>query len=304
MFDDYPYGGFAEYMTAPQSSIVTLPDAMSYADAARWGYFGTAHAGLQRGEMGPGKTLLINGITGTLGLGAALFGLALGARKIFGVGRNRELLARLKAIAPARIEVHSTLDGEDVGGWVRLLTGGVGADVVIDALPTETPHPAFLAALGGLANSGIHVNVGGVTDLVPIHVISQMNDNKDMRGSMWFTTRQGQEMADLVENGMVDLGVLEHEIHPLEEINTVLRSIKARNGGFQQLRYHAVIPGVGYARRSVLVPFSGRLLARSYGSARCQRRGIRGHGSAVAPRSRPATADAQPAWPGTDSAGP
>lgn len=232
MFDDYPFGGFCEFMTAPQSSIVVIPENMSFEEAARWGYFGTGYAGLQRGKLTPGKTLLINGITGTLGLGAALFGLALGARKIYGVGRNRDLLARLKAIAPDRIEVLSTLDNPDVAAWVKSLTGGVGADIVLDALPTDTPPDAFVSALGGLANAGKHVNVGGVTDIVPIHVISHMNDDHDLCGSMWFSTKQGQEMADLVEAGMVNLSVLDHEVYKLEDVNEVLRTITARNGGF------------------------------------------------------------------------
>src|SRR4051812_31715403 len=54
MFDDYPYGGLAEFMTAPQYSLVVLPDNVSFETAARWGYLGTGYRALRRAgaEMG------------------------------------------------------------------------------------------------------------------------------------------------------------------------------------------------------------------------------------------------------------
>ena len=78
MFEDYPYGGLGEYMTAPQYSLVTLPDNVSFETAARWGYLGTAYSALKRSGANMGTSVLVNGISGTLGLGVALFALALG----------------------------------------------------------------------------------------------------------------------------------------------------------------------------------------------------------------------------------
>ena len=49
--------------------------------------------GAEEGQVGPGKTVLIDGASGTLGLGGVLNALAMGATKIFGTGRNAELLA-------------------------------------------------------------------------------------------------------------------------------------------------------------------------------------------------------------------
>src|SRR4051812_21835075 len=134
MFEDYPYGGLGEYMTAPQYSLVTLPDNVSHEEAARWGYLGTGYRALRRAGVSPADVVLVNGITGTLGLGVALFALALGARKILGTGRDRNLLDRVRAIAPGRIQVHSLGDEVTTGDWARSLTGGEGADIVIDAL--------------------------------------------------------------------------------------------------------------------------------------------------------------------------
>ena len=101
----YPYGGLAQFITAPASAMVKLPDNVSFEAAARLGYLGTAYSALKKIGVGPGRTLLINGISGQLGLNAAMVALAMGATKILGTGRNAKLLDRVKALAPQRIDV-------------------------------------------------------------------------------------------------------------------------------------------------------------------------------------------------------
>jgi alcohol dehydrogenase len=93
-FADYNTGGLAEYMVAPASAIVALPDHMSFDHAARLGYMGTAYSGLKRANVGVTDTILVNGITGTLGIGCVVFGLAMGAKKILGTARDKARTAR------------------------------------------------------------------------------------------------------------------------------------------------------------------------------------------------------------------
>lgn len=232
LFDDYPYGGFSEFMTAPLYSLVKLPDNISHETAARWGYLGTGYRALQRGDVGPGSTLLINGISGTLGLGVAVFALALGVRQILGTGRDRALLERVRAIDPDRIQVHSAYDEEPVGEWARRLTGGKGVCTVIDALYTGTPKEPMLDAMSSMRRGGIHVNIGGVSEPVPIDLFGAMAKNQAFIASGWFTTAEGQQMADMAAAGQVDLSVFEHEIFKLADINDALSVIKNRHGGF------------------------------------------------------------------------
>ena len=80
--------------------LIKLPDSVSFEQGARFGYLGTAYSALKKAEVGPGKTVLIDGASGTLGLGGVLNALAMGATKIFGTGRNAELLQDVKALAP------------------------------------------------------------------------------------------------------------------------------------------------------------------------------------------------------------
>ena len=234
-FQNYPFGGYAEYMTAPQVSLVKLPSSVSFETAARWGYLGTAYGALRLGRVDMNTTVLVNGASGTLGLGAVLFALALGAPKILGVGRNVELLERVRAIAPDRIEVHSTTAGRSVAEWARSQTNGRGADVVIDALPPFTPVAAFEQGLQALARMGRHVNCGGVVDTISFNVAEIMLKGQSLIGSTWFTTAQGQEMANLAGSGQVKLDLLEHRVFSLENINEGLAEIERRDGGFSNI---------------------------------------------------------------------
>src|SRR3546814_19871390 len=96
VFDQYPFGGLGEYMIAPANSIVVLPDNISFQEAARFGYLGTAYSALRKGRAGPNVTTLINGGSGTLGLGAVLLALAMGVTKILAVAPNPELLEEVR----------------------------------------------------------------------------------------------------------------------------------------------------------------------------------------------------------------
>lgn len=90
-------------MTAPAANLVKLPaDSISFEQGARFGYLGTAYSALRKAEFSPGQTVLIDGATGTLGLGAVILALAMGAARIFATGRNT-LLEKLQQLDPQRI---------------------------------------------------------------------------------------------------------------------------------------------------------------------------------------------------------
>lgn len=232
MFADYPYGGLAEYMTAPQYALVKLPNAVSYETAARFGYLGTAYAGLRKAELGPGKTVLINGISGTLGLGAALLALAMGATRILGTARNPELLARVRQLAPQRIQTLSLRDNVPVDTWAHEVTEGDGVDIFIDCLGPGAPHDVFLAAVRSLNRGGRSVNVGAIAGDVPMDLHTMMDLQQSLTGSCWFTAGEGQDMADMAAAGTLDLSVFEHVRFPLADINRAIAGIDNRHGGF------------------------------------------------------------------------
>ena len=245
----YPYGGLSQFITAPATALVKLPGNVSFEAAARFGYFGTAYAAMRKIGVGPGQTLLINGISGQLGLNAALLALAMGATKILGTGRNAALLDRVKALAPKRIDVlAASTGGKDAGGkeaggaspaqpaplvaWAKQATDGYGVDGVIDCLPPGAPAAAMMAALYCLRRGGRAVNVGAVMETLPVNAFWLMTNRIGLQGSVWFTTAEGEDMAAMAGAGTLDLSVLEHRVSPLSKVNEVLAAMDDRNGGF------------------------------------------------------------------------
>jgi len=233
----YPYGGFCQFITAPEDALVRLPDSVKFEDAARLGYLGTAYAAMKKLGVGPGVTFLVNGISGQLGLCAAMLALAMGATKILGTGRNMTLLQRVKALSPRRIEVFAfddTKTGDQAAfmAWTRSLTDGYGVDRMLDCLPPGAPAAAMMRALYSLGRGGRAANVGAVMEVLPLNAFWLMTNRISLQGSVWFTTGEGEEMAAMLAAGTLDLSALEHRIAPLSDINQVIAGMDERDGGF------------------------------------------------------------------------
>lgn len=238
IFDMYPHGGFCEHMLAPQYAVAKLANSISFYEAARLGYIGTAYAALKK--IGPltGKSLIINGVSGTLGVGALISALAQGAGRIFGTGRNRELLERVRSVAPGRVEIFSTEDGS-IEEWIKSRTGGEGADLMIDTLGAMASISILEDAIRGVRRGGKIVNVGGTDGELQFNPKVLMDEQIQLMGSVWFSTAEAYEMIDMAEAGILDLSVFEHEVFSLEDINTALANISARHGGFSN---YVVVP--------------------------------------------------------------
>jgi D-arabinose 1-dehydrogenase-like Zn-dependent alcohol dehydrogenase len=233
----YPYGGLAQFITAPATALVELPDNVSFATAARLGYLGTAYSAMKKIGVGPGYALLINGISGQLGLNAAQLALAMGATTILGTGRKQKLLDRVKALAPQRISVLSVPDAppgpaDPLVGWAKQVTDGYGVDGMIDCLPPGAPASAMMRALFCLRRGGRAVNVGAVLETLPLNAFWMMTNSVGLQGSVWFTTGEGEDMAAMAGAGTLDLSAFEHRISPLSKVNEVLAGMDDRNGGF------------------------------------------------------------------------
>lgn len=233
----YPYGGFSEFMTASPSRLVHLPSAVSFDLAARFGYLGTSFSALRFGKVGAGSWVVVNGVTGTLGVGATLIALATGATRILGVGRNREMLALIKALAPTRVDTLALGDAP-IDQWIKSRTDGLGADVLLDCSGRGSNVANTVELLSALKRGGVGVTVGALTDPLPIDPMRFMNSKLQFRGSLWFTTGEAQRMAEMVSVGALDFGQLVTKAYPLVGINDALAAVKARPGGFTNIVVH------------------------------------------------------------------
>jgi threonine dehydrogenase-like Zn-dependent dehydrogenase len=231
-FDAYPYGGMCEYITAPQHNLVPIPDNVAFEAAARFGYIGTAYAALRKAQAGPGSTILINGLTGTLGLGATLCALGRGVTRILGTARDRGRLERVKALAPERIEVLPQDEGKAVADWARSFTAGHGADAVIDCLGPGTPGRFLMDAIYALRRGGKAINIGGVGEKTVMDIHWMMDNQIEFIGSNWFNIADAEALAAMAAAGTLDLSVFQHVRVPLAEVNRALDGSQFRDGGF------------------------------------------------------------------------
>ncbi len=133
-------GGLAEHGVFPANRAVTLPDDMSFEDAAAFQIaYGTSHVALaHRARLQPGETLLVLGAAGGVGLTAVEIGRLMGAR-VIACARGA---ARLEAAQFAGASHLIDAATEDIKQVVRDLGG---ADVVYDPVGGDQFTAAFRA---------------------------------------------------------------------------------------------------------------------------------------------------------------
>ena len=161
----------------------------------------------------------------------------MGAARILGLGRNRDVLAQLKALAADRIEVLALGDAP-IAHWMRQHTDQLGVDVLIDCSGRSAAAANTAEALAALKRGAIAVNIGALTEPLAIQPIRFMTARLQFCGSNWFTTGEGQSMAEMAQVGMLDLTKLVTRAYPLAKVNDALAEVQTRPGGFVNIVVH------------------------------------------------------------------
>ena len=122
-------GAFAETVEAKRSNVVSMPDNMTFEEAAGFrAGFATAYHGLvQGGRLQAGETVLIHGAAGGMGLAAVQIAKQLGATVIATSGSD----AKLAVVGTCGAD-HLVNYKDGFRDQVKELTGGNGVDVVFD----------------------------------------------------------------------------------------------------------------------------------------------------------------------------
>ncbi len=127
-------GGFAEYAVNHINTLSRVPDGMSDAEATLVVTAGTSMYGLtELGGLVAGESVVVIG-PGPIGLLAVAVAKALGASPVILTGtRNRRLSIGSELGADRMININD----EDAVAVVKELTGGIGADYVVECAGTE-----------------------------------------------------------------------------------------------------------------------------------------------------------------------
>jgi NADPH2:quinone reductase len=124
------HGAYTDEAVVAPAQFTPLPKNFDYAEGATFlAAHGTAHHALvDRGQLGPGETLLVHGAGGGVGLAAVEIGKLIGATVIAAASSEEKL-----AVARARGADHAVLySREPFRDGVKRITEGRGADVVLD----------------------------------------------------------------------------------------------------------------------------------------------------------------------------
>jgi NADPH:quinone reductase-like Zn-dependent oxidoreductase len=129
-------GTAAEYIVVPAENLAVFPEGMPWPQAAAFSLATlTAWRMLTtRARLQPGETVLIWGIGGGVALAALQIARLLGARTVVTSGEDAKL-ETARALGADAVLNHRR---EDIPAEVRRLTGGSGADVVVDSVGEQS----------------------------------------------------------------------------------------------------------------------------------------------------------------------
>ncbi|QIS22296.1 quinone oxidoreductase family protein [Nocardia terpenica] len=137
-------GSHAELLLVPAAALVRKPERLGFAEASVVGVnFVIGWLGaVETARLAAGETIAVFGVSGGVGGAVAQIARLLGAR-VIGLDRTNPD----RTPAASAIDEFIALDGdsEEIGGRVRRLTAGRGADVVYDSVGGVTTAAALAA---------------------------------------------------------------------------------------------------------------------------------------------------------------
>lgn len=172
-------GGYAEQVAVPATMVFSIPDSMSYVDAAGFvvTYATSYHGLVDKADLAPGETLLVLGASGGVGLTAVEIGKALGATVI------------AAASSPDKLEVCRDHGADELIDYTaddlkkRIAESAPGGvDVVYD--PVGGDHA--LTAVRALAWGGRYLTVGYASGDIPKVGMNRLLVNSGaLHGVLW-----------------------------------------------------------------------------------------------------------------------
>jgi len=161
-------GGYAEYCAAPVGQVLPVPRGLTFAEAAALPetYFTVWSNVFDRGRLGPGETLLVQGGTSGIGVAAIQLARAMGHTVFATAGSDDKRIACEQLGATRGINYRT----EDFAAVIKEATDGRGVDVILDmvagsyvareiACLADDGRIVIIATLGG---SKSEVDVGAV----------------------------------------------------------------------------------------------------------------------------------------------
>lgn len=210
-------GGFAEYVKVPahiveNGGLIPIPDHISFEEASFVEPTNCCLKAVKKAQIAPGQTVLVTG-AGPIGLMFMMLVKFFGAKAI----ATDLLPSRIeKALA---IGAQAAFDARDpdLPAKIQALTGGMGVDVTLLAVPSDK---AFFQALDCTRKGGKILFFAEFPDelTIPINPNILYRREIDLMGSYSSSYRLQSLSADIVFNRRIDVKALISDRYPLQDL--------------------------------------------------------------------------------------
>jgi L-iditol 2-dehydrogenase len=231
-------GAYAEYIRIPERivrrNMYEVPDHVSYQDAALVEPLACVLRGLEESGVRLGDTVAVIGL-GPIGMMFVRLAKTVCNARVIAIGRRPQQL--LRASGMGADETVLNCDGADVVGPVHEMTGGRGADVVIEAvgLPEVWQLAIKLLRRGGVVNF-----FGGCPDGTNLSLDTNLLHYSELtcKASFHHTPALIRKALDLVSRGYVGAKDFVNHSEPLTNLLQVMQHLMSHNGHLKT----AIIP--------------------------------------------------------------
>jgi len=221
LFGEHIPGSYAQYMVAPASHCIALPDTVTFADAAAsLVAFGTAWHGLiTRGSLTLGDTVLIHSVGSGVASAALQICKAAGATVIATASSDAKL-ERATADGADHV-INYTRD--DVNDSVMAFTHGRGVDLVFDVVGGDAFKKSMfvMRPYGRLISIGAHAG-----EVVDFDIIEFFRRHISYISSHTQTRDELRHVLDLIGRGTLSPRI--HAVYPLEQAADAQREMESR----------------------------------------------------------------------------